>query len=190
MPASNVKIKATYKDRYTILEGANQTYTIGSNTDVVIKASGDASDLEEIQVNGNVLNSNDYKIETGSTVLTLFSKYLNTLKAGDYTVEFLYKDGKTKTALKVVNKNNNNNNNNNNQNNNNQNNNNQNNNQEDNKGINNKDKKDNQKQEDTDNPQTGDNISNYIWILLISLTGLVSGIVYLSKDKLKILLAK
>ena len=64
----------------------------------------------------------------------------------------------------------------------NNNNNNQNNNQENNK--NNKDKKDSQKQEDANNPQTGDNISNYIWILLISLTGIISGVVYLSKNKL------
>ena len=102
MPASNVKIIVIYKDRYTIVEGANQTYTIGSNTDVVIKASGDVSDLDCIKVDGSILDLKNYKIESGSTILKLFSSYLDGLSEGNHTVEFTYTDGSTKTMLNVA----------------------------------------------------------------------------------------
>ena len=107
MPDENVKVKATYKDiavtpTYVIESGANQTYTIDSNVDVVIKASGTKANLSKIQIDGTDLDTANYNTEEGSTILTLKASYLNTLSEGDHTVKFVYNDGDVSTNLKVV----------------------------------------------------------------------------------------
>ena len=104
---NNITIKLIWKDKaatptYTILEGANQTYTIDSNVDVVIKASGTKANLSKIQIDGTDLDTAHYNTEEGSTILTLKASYLNALSVGEHTVKFAYDDGEVSTTLKVA----------------------------------------------------------------------------------------
>ena len=172
MPAENITLYAKWEE-YKVLNG-DQTHVIGKSNDMVIETNAPLERFSHIEIDGKILDKENYSLKGEHTILTLKKEYLDSLKHDKYTLTFVYNDGKVSTNIFVVEYNDNQNNNN----------------QEDNKDINNKDKKDNQKQEDAANPQTGDNITSYIWILLISLTGLISGIVYLSKNKLKSFLAK
>lgn len=76
-----------------ILEGANQTYVIGSNKNVVIKSSGDLSYLGKIQIDGVDIDPAHYDVGIGSTILTLKPAFLDTLSVGNHTVTLAYSGG-------------------------------------------------------------------------------------------------
>ena len=99
----DVEIKLLWEDKYKILEGSDQTYTIDSNEDIVIKASGGLDVLAGIKFDDVTLTEGtDYEVESGSTILTLKSSFLNKQSAGDHTVEFAYTDGSASTKLAVA----------------------------------------------------------------------------------------
>lgn len=172
---------------YTILEGANQTYTKGYNTNIVIKASGDLDKLMAVEIdNGNVISSSNYELANGSTILTLLASFLEDSSIGDHTITFKYNDGEVSTKLTIVEASNSNN---------------------DNSGeepANNSDENENTTTEPettnngtngnsgnnsnsntntTSNPQTGDNIMFYISLLGLSIIGFVGAGIYLKKKK-------
>ena len=94
---------------YTILEGTNQTYTLGSNKDIVIKASGDKDKITAIEIdNGNVIDPSNYELAQGSTILTLKSSFLEDTSVGEHTITFKYNDGEVSTKLTIANAANNN----------------------------------------------------------------------------------
>ena len=101
----DIIIKLLWDNKYVILEGENQIYTIDSNIDIVIKSNGELANLESIKIDGNILDNKNYNTESGSTILTLKPNYLNTLSVGDHEVEFVYQDGNVSTNLKVIEKN-------------------------------------------------------------------------------------
>ena len=99
-PSNNDESSTTI---YTILEGADQTYTKGSNTNIVIKASGDLSKLVAIEIdNGNVISSSNYELADGSTILTLLASFLENSSIGEHTITFRYNDGDVSTNLMIA----------------------------------------------------------------------------------------
>ena len=90
------------QSEYVIESGANQTYTIGSGKDIVIKASGNLSALTGLLVDGTALNDSQATKASGSTIATIKSSYLDTLAVGSHTVKFQYNDGSCETTLTVV----------------------------------------------------------------------------------------
>lgn len=94
---------------YTILEGDNQIYTLGSNTNIVIKASGNLDKLQAIEIdNGNAISSSNYELASGSTILTILSSFLENSSIGEHTITFRYNDGEVSTKLTIANATNNN----------------------------------------------------------------------------------
>ena len=172
---------------YSILEGANQTYTKGSNTNIVIKASGDIDKLMAVEIdNGNVISSSNYELANGSTILTLLASFLEDSSIGEHTITFKYNDGEVSTKLTIVEASNSNNDN------------------SDEEPANNSDENENTTTEPettnngtngnsgnnsnsntntTSNPQTGDNIMFYISLLGLSIIGFVGAEIYLKKKK-------
>lgn len=137
---------------YTILEGANQTYTLGSNTNIVIKASGDLDKLQAIEIdNGNVISSSNYELASGSTILTLLTSFLENSSVGEHTITFRYNDGEVSTKLTIANATNNN----------------------PTPTSNNTDNTNN-----TNNPQTADNIEFYIIMLGLGIVAIGSVGIY------------
>ena len=91
---------------YTILEGANQTYTKGSNGTITIKASGDSDKVIAIEIdNGNVIDPSNYELTSGSTILTLKTSFLENSSVGTHTITIKYDDGEVETNLTIVNAN-------------------------------------------------------------------------------------
>ena len=84
---------------YNILEGANQTYTINSAKDLVIKADGDINKIIELKMDKETLTKKNYNLENGSTIAILKSNYLDTLPEGSHTLTFAYTDGEVSTNI-------------------------------------------------------------------------------------------
>jgi len=68
--------------------------TVGSSSDLVKRIEKDFGLFESVSVNGRTLTQNiQYDVRSGSTVVTLYSEYLNTLPAGEHTWETFFTDG-------------------------------------------------------------------------------------------------
>lgn len=93
---------ATEDSSYTITVGDGSTHTADDSGNITITCNGPLEDLVSISVDGKVIDSSNYTLESGSTILTLKASYLNTLSAGNHTVTFTYKNGKTATATITI----------------------------------------------------------------------------------------
>lgn len=80
---------------YEVIKGAGSTYTSGSEGTVELTVNGEYDQFKELRINDTVVDRANYTVTAGSTVITLKNSYLKTLKAGEYKVEVLYKDGKS-----------------------------------------------------------------------------------------------
>lgn len=79
--------------------GGNSQFTKGSETPLALTIQKDFSLFRDVQMGGNVLaRDTQYKAESGSTVIALFADYLDTLPAGQYTLEVRFIDGATVDA--------------------------------------------------------------------------------------------
>lgn len=90
------------------IEKAGTSYVAGHDMQMI--CSGKLENLFGIYRSGELLDASEYTLSTlgsGSTVLNLKAKYMDTLSAGQYTVRFLYKDGRfVETTFIVPRKNN------------------------------------------------------------------------------------
>ena len=86
---------------YTILSD-KQTYILNSNNAISIIADGNLNKLTGIMVDGTLISSENYDLDSGSTILTLKPSYLDTLSVGDHTLEFVYSDGSVDTVFAVA----------------------------------------------------------------------------------------
>lgn len=75
------------------LDGDN-TWDVKDNSPILFKANADMKDLLEVKVDGNELSDQNYKLESGSTILTLKTKYLKTLSKGKHTLSMKFNQGK------------------------------------------------------------------------------------------------
>ena len=151
----------TPNNTYQIINGANSSWTHDSDGNITIRGNGDFSKFTGVKVDGNLIDKSNYTAKEGSTIITLKASYLNTLSAGNHTVEILWTDGSASTTFTT--KANISDNSNNNQNDNN------NSNSSDDKPSSGTDKK------DVTAPKTGDNTPS-VWLFILSIlsgTGLI-----------------
>ena len=86
------------------IEVTDKVYVIGSGTDATIKCSGAAEDFVSLAIDGKIVDPSDYKVESGSTVLTVLSAFLDKLSVGDHTATLNYTYGSVDTVLTVIKK--------------------------------------------------------------------------------------
>lgn len=91
---------------YEITEGAGSVWEKESGKALRIVCKGDFSKFTGLRVNGRMISGKEYTAasEKGNTVITLKADYLESLKAGDYTLDMLYEAGTVKTAFTVKDK--------------------------------------------------------------------------------------
>ena len=70
-------------------------YIIGSGEDLIVKVDYSIELLNSITLDDDNLPEDSYEIASGSTILTIYSDYLDTLDAGDHTIKFAYSNGAT-----------------------------------------------------------------------------------------------
>ena len=72
----------------------SSAYTQGSSAGLTLTVQKDFSQLTSVKVDGNTLSVNkDYTAKEGSTIITLLPEYLDTLSAGNHTLNVAFKDG-------------------------------------------------------------------------------------------------
>jgi len=84
---------------YTITGGG--TYYLGSVTGLTFISNGELVNFTGVTINGTLLAETLYSAKAGSTVITLFPEYLNTLPVGSYMLRALFTDGYAQTAFAV-----------------------------------------------------------------------------------------
>ena len=160
MPKSNVTINATFKPiEYKFTSGENSTY---ENEDLTFTLDGDYDLVDKVLVNNIELDSSNYIIKEGSTVITLKNEYLKTLSAGTYNLTVAYKNGTNTTTIFIIKDK-----------------------QQEITNITDKDNIKDNNNENINNPQTYDNILFYVLLEIFSVIGLVSAGIYLRRTYLK-----
>jgi len=86
---------------YRILEGDNTEWTKSSGKDVTVKSNGLFSKFTGFEVDGELVDPANYTAAAGSTVVTLKSEFLQTLKNGKHTLAFVYPDGRAEGTLVI-----------------------------------------------------------------------------------------
>ena len=91
----------TPNNTYQIINGANSSWTHDSDGNITIRGNGDFSKFTGVKVDGNLIDKSNYTAKEGSTIITLKASYLNTLSAGNHTVEILWTDGSASTTFTI-----------------------------------------------------------------------------------------
>ena len=87
---------------YTILDGDKQSVAAESGKDLVIRADGALADFKELKIDGTVVDKAYYTLAEGSTIVTVKSAFLDTLKTGAHTLTFVYTDGEVSASFTTV----------------------------------------------------------------------------------------
>lgn len=95
------------QEEYKILDGADSSWTQDAHKGLVIRGNGEFSKFKCVKVDGIIVDTKNYTVSEGSTVVTLKEDYLNTLAAGKHTFEIVWIDGLASTTFTVVKDNNN-----------------------------------------------------------------------------------
>ena len=102
----SVRVKFTItespKDLYTITKGDAAKWTLKSTKTLSFTASGDFDKFVGVSVDGKRISESQYTAKKGSTVITLKSAYLNTLKKGEHTITIHFDDGKAEGSFTVL----------------------------------------------------------------------------------------
>lgn len=86
--------------QYQIIEGANGSWN--QNTDgrsLKIRGNGEYSKFQNVKVDGNIIDSKNYTVSEGSTIIELHADYLKTLSEGSHTFEIVWTDGAAGTSF-------------------------------------------------------------------------------------------
>lgn len=102
-----VRVKFTISEapkapEYTITKGDAGKWTLKSTKTLSFTASGDFDKFVGVSVDGVRISDSHYSAKKGSTVITLKSAYLNTLKAGKHTIAIHFDDGKAEGSFTIL----------------------------------------------------------------------------------------
>ncbi|WP_419049047.1 immunoglobulin domain-containing protein [Enorma massiliensis] len=85
-----------------IIEGANGKWQKGSEDVLSFTSNAAFADFLKVQVDGKDVDSSNYTIEEGSTIVTLKPSYLETLSADKHTLAIVSDTGTAETEFTVV----------------------------------------------------------------------------------------
>jgi hypothetical protein len=78
---------------YKVIEGANQIYQKGSDSNATFKIDKDLSAFKNVYIDDLLVDTSRYTKESGSTVIKLKKEYMDSLAAGNHTIVFNFEDG-------------------------------------------------------------------------------------------------
>ncbi len=94
----NIVVETT-AEQYEFTEGNK---TIYSNKDMVFKINGPLEIFTGLYINKKLVDPKNYKLEKGSTIITLSNDYLKELSSGEYTIVANYSNGTSAKATFTV----------------------------------------------------------------------------------------
>lgn len=88
---------------YQIIEGANGSWNQSTDGESLrIRGNGEYSKFQNVKVDGNIIDSKNYTVSEGSTIIELHADYLKTLSEGSHTFEIVWTDGAAGTSFTVA----------------------------------------------------------------------------------------
>lgn len=85
-----------------IIEGANGEWQKGSEDALSFTSNAAFADFLKVQVDGKDVDSSNYTVKEGSTIVTLKPSYLETLSAGKHTLAIVSDTGTAETEFTVL----------------------------------------------------------------------------------------
>ncbi|MDO4369161.1 MAG: MBG domain-containing protein [bacterium] len=96
------------KASYKVILGANQKYIITKNNKAIFKINADYEKFSnggKVYVDGVLLKKENYTSKSGSTIITLNKKYMDSLSIGKHTLKVVFNDGSAaETTFTVMDK--------------------------------------------------------------------------------------
>lgn len=86
---------------YTITAGAGGTHELSTDGTLTITCDGALDKLTGIYVDDKLVDTANYTLQSGSTILTFKADYLNTLSVGTHKVKFQYSDGSAESTFVI-----------------------------------------------------------------------------------------
>ena len=147
---------------YKFIEGTNQIYTIdksnGESQNAIFRIDAEYSLFEnggKVYIDNVLVDSKYYTSKSGSTIITLNKEYGDTLSVGEHTIKVVFNDGGEATTKFEVKA----------------------------KEVNNENSENITNSQTITNPQTGDNITKYFMLSIISVVGIVISVMINNKEK-------
>ena len=92
-------IDSTFKP--VITDGANSTWQKGTKIGLAFTSNAAYEDFLKVQVDGKDLDTSDYTVKEGSTIVTLKAEYLETLSVGTHTLAVVSETGTASTEFTI-----------------------------------------------------------------------------------------
>ena len=86
---------------YQMITGADGSWSKDSIDGHKIVCDADLTKFVEVKVNGILIDTSDYTVTSGSTIITFSPEYLKTLSEGVHNFEIVFTDGKVLTTLTI-----------------------------------------------------------------------------------------
>jgi len=87
---------------YKIISGADSTWTLGSGADLTITSDADFSKFVKVLMDDSEVDSANYTAVSGSTKVMIKAAYLETLAPGSHSFTIVSTDGEAATALTIT----------------------------------------------------------------------------------------
>lgn len=87
---------------YRIIEGDGSKWIVGDDGSITMVANGSVEKFMGIEVDGKAVDSGNYTVKSGSTIISLKPEYLNTLSVGKHTLTVIYTDGEISGEFEIV----------------------------------------------------------------------------------------
>lgn len=88
--------------KYDMLNGSQQTVNIANNNDVTFRSEADYNDFKGLYIDNSLVDSSNYTVTEGSTIITLKAAYVSNMKDGEHTIDIASTDGMASTTFEVV----------------------------------------------------------------------------------------
>ena len=141
---------------YTVLEGENAKFVKNQDKDISVKINADVTLFQKVCIDGEEIDSSNYVVTSGSTIITLKQSYLNKLSIGSHTMKTIFTDGSVAYSTITV--------------------------MEEDNETNNVDKENTNKENNNNltssNPKTGDNIVTFVAMFMVSVLGIAITVKY------------
>lgn len=90
---------------YKILEGAEQTVNVSNKKELSFRANIEYAKFKEsgkVYIDGKLVDSSNYTVKEGSTIITLNNDYVKELSVGEHTLKVAVADGEASTTFTIV----------------------------------------------------------------------------------------
>lgn len=89
---------------YKILEGAEQTVNVSNKKELSFRANIEYAKFKEsgkVYIDGKLVDSSNYTVKEGSTIITFNNDYVENLSAGEHTLKVAVADGEASTTFTI-----------------------------------------------------------------------------------------